>query len=185
MYERLWFPTQIFTRNYLDVPMFTRIYDLLHSFAHATNSYSCMDLGFPLSNYTISYKLIKRIGFWDTCADAIGEDFHTAQKTYWKTHGEVKMRPIYVCFNQVNISTGNGYFSDLSARFWQAERHAKGVADVAYSLKMLFGQSFKFKNLVLTYQILEAFIIIAMTPWVMLSLTYQDHILYKYTKPSP
>ena len=84
MYERLWFPTQIFTRNYLDVPMFTRIYDLLHSFAHATNSYSCMDLGFPLSNYTISYKLIKRIGFWDTCADAIGEDFHTAQKTYWK-----------------------------------------------------------------------------------------------------
>lgn len=65
-------PTQIFTRNNLDVPMFTRIYDILHSFAHVSNLFSFFDLTFPLSNYTISYKLIKKIGFWDTCPDAIG-----------------------------------------------------------------------------------------------------------------
>ena len=36
----------------------------------------------------------------------------------------------------------------MKARFWQAERHAKGVADVAYNMKMLFNQPFRLKNIV-------------------------------------
>ena len=113
-------PTQIFTRNNLDVPVFTRCYDLLHSFAHASNLFSVFDITFPLSNYSVSYAMMKNIGFWDTCPDAIGEDFHTAQKAYWKTNAQVKMRPIYASFNQVNIFTGRGYWEDVKARFWQA-----------------------------------------------------------------
>ena len=80
-------PPQIFTRNNFDVPIFTRVYDMMHSFAHCSNLYSLFDVTFPLSNYTLSYNLVKRIGFWDTCPDAIGEDFHTTQKAYWKTQG--------------------------------------------------------------------------------------------------
>jgi len=53
---------------------------------------------------------------------------------------EIKCKPIYVPFNQLNICTGNGYWEDCKARFWQAERHAKGVADVAYSFKMFLTQ---------------------------------------------
>lgn len=41
-------------------------------------------------------------------------------KAGWKTQMQVKSRPIHVPFNQVNISTGNGYWSDMKARFWQA-----------------------------------------------------------------
>ena len=48
-------PPQIFTRNHMDVPVFTRVYDMMHSFAHCSNLYSCFDLTFPLSNYTLSY----------------------------------------------------------------------------------------------------------------------------------
>lgn len=113
-------PPQIFTRNNLDVPVTTRVYDLMHSFLHCSNLFSVFDFTFALSNYTISYKLIKSVGFWDTCADAIGEDFHTCQKVYWKTNGDMKTVPIYVPFNQVNISTGGGYIEDVIARFWQA-----------------------------------------------------------------
>jgi hypothetical protein len=61
------------------------VYDILHSFAHMSNLYSFCDMTYSLSNYTLSYNLIKRIGFWDTCADAIGEDFHTMMKALWKT----------------------------------------------------------------------------------------------------
>lgn len=150
-YTKIYQPNQIFTRNNLDVPILTRVYDILHSFAHTSNLYSIYDLTFPLSNYTVSYNLMKRIGFWDTCADAIGEDFHTTLKAYWKTHGEITTRPIYVPFNQVNISTGNGYWEDIKARFWQAERHAKGVADFAWCIKMLLNRPFKIKNLFLVY----------------------------------
>jgi hypothetical protein len=53
------------------------------------------------------------MGFWDTCPDAIGEDFHTTQKAFWKTKGELVSIPIYVPFNQVNVQTGNGYWSDV------------------------------------------------------------------------
>jgi hypothetical protein len=48
--------------------------------------------------------------------------------------------------SSVNISTGNGYWADCKARFWQAERHAKGVADVAYCMKMFLTQPFQIKN---------------------------------------
>ena len=50
---------------------------------------SPMGLGFPISNYTMSLALLKRIDFWDTSADAIGEDFHMFVKAYFKTHGQV------------------------------------------------------------------------------------------------
>ena len=89
--------------------MFVRIYDIMHGYYHLGALTSFLDLAPPLSNYTLSYQLVKRIGFWDTCADAIGEDFHTTQKAYWKTDGEIFTVPIYAPFNQVNISTGKGY----------------------------------------------------------------------------
>lgn len=129
--------------------------------------------------------MIKSIGFWDTCADAIGEDFHTTIKASWKTKMSVKARPIYVPFNQVNISTGNGYCADVNARFWQAERHAKGVADVAYCFKMLFNQPFKWKNLLVFYFVFETFALAAIFPWIIISMNYQNKILYRFDKPSP
>ena len=96
-------PPQIFTRNNLDVPMLVRIYDIMHGYYHLGNLTSFLDLSSPLSNYTISYQLVKRIGYWDTCADAIGEDFHTFQKAFWKTNGEAKAKIILAPFNQENI----------------------------------------------------------------------------------
>jgi hypothetical protein len=185
-HERVYQPIQIFTRNNLDVPVFTRVYDILHSFAHMSNVWSsCFDLTYPLSNYTLSYNLAKRIGFWDTCADAIGEDFHTMMKALWKTSMEVKGRPIYVPFNQVNICTGNGYCADVKARFWQAERHAKGVADVAYCTKMLLTTSFRAKGLLLYWFVFETFAAVAIFPWLVISMNYQNKILFLFEKPSP
>ena len=54
---------------------------------------SPMQLGFPISNYTMSLALLERIDFWDTTEDAIGEDFHMFVKAYFKTHGQVSPAP--------------------------------------------------------------------------------------------
>ena len=51
---------------------------------------SPMQLGFPISNYTMSLALLERVDFWDTSEDAIGEDFHMFVKAYFKTHGQVR-----------------------------------------------------------------------------------------------
>lgn len=62
----------MFTRNNLDVPLINRAYDNVHASMHSNNSFSIFNVTYPLSNYSIHYSLVKKIGFWDTCADAIG-----------------------------------------------------------------------------------------------------------------
>ena len=176
---------QIYTRNHLDVPIITRTYDQLHSCMHHSNMLSLFDACYPLSNYTLSFNLAKKIGFWDTCADAIGEDFHTTLKAYWKCQGDVESYPIYAAFNQVNIQTGKGYFADMEARFWQAERHARGAADVAYSFNQIVRSPFSFRAFLLVYQIREAYILPGIVPWAVVAMNYESNILWKYTKPSP
>ena len=176
-------PPQIFTRNNLDVPVITRVYDMMHSFAHCSNLFSIFGLTFPLSNYTLIYTLVKNIGFWDTCADAIGEDFHTTQKAYWKTNGNITCVPIYAPFNQVNIATGKGYMEDVLARFWQAERHAQGCADFAYQCKMLFSTKFRLKNLVMFFHICETFALPGIVPWIFLSLLLESNFLFTNGQP--
>jgi hypothetical protein len=78
---------QIFTRNHLDVPFITRTYDQVHGGMHSNNLLSLFSVSFPLSNYSLHFSLAKRIGWWDTCSDAIGEDFHMTEKSFWKTDG--------------------------------------------------------------------------------------------------
>ena len=54
---------------------------------------SPMQLGFPISNYTMSLSLLERVDFWDTTEDAIGEDFHMFVKAYCTTLGQVRSSP--------------------------------------------------------------------------------------------
>lgn len=104
----------------MEVPAMSRTYDISHGMVQFSNLFSLFNTSFPLSNYSLSYQLAKQIGFWDTCPEAIGEDFHTTIKAFCKTRGKVRTISIFTPFNQVNIQTGKGYQADLAARFWQA-----------------------------------------------------------------
>jgi len=71
----------------MEVPHITRTYDISHGLVHFSNLHSIFKTSFPLSNYSLSYALASSIGFWDTHPDAIGEDFHTTIKAFWKRKG--------------------------------------------------------------------------------------------------
>lgn len=58
-------PTQIFKRNDANVPILTRSFDNYHSFGHCNNTVSFFNFSSPFSNYSLSYNLIKEVGFWD------------------------------------------------------------------------------------------------------------------------
>jgi hypothetical protein len=45
---------------------------------------------------------------------------HTVLKAFFKTNGDCYTQSVQALVNQVNVQTGNGYFADISARFWQA-----------------------------------------------------------------
>lgn len=78
------------------------------------------------------------------------------------------------------------YWADIEARFWQAERHAQGVADVAYTInQMIKTKVCGLRAWTLTYYIFECFAITATIPWAAYSIIYQNHLLYKLVKPSP
>ena len=63
----------------------------------------------------------------DINEDAITDDIHTYQKIFWKVNGPVYTVPIYTPFNQLSVETGKGYLQDIKAKFWQIERHGKGI----------------------------------------------------------
>ena len=152
----------------------TRTYDQSHSLVHFCNLVSCFHASFPLSNYSMSMALIQQVGFWDTGPDAIGEDFHMTIKSFWKTKGQVRTEYLHIPFNQLNVQTGLGYRADLSARFWQAERHARGCADAAYCLKMLVERPVSFRCLLISFQAVECFVLPAIIPWALLGSTAQS-----------
>lgn len=112
-------PTQIYTRNNMDVPIIVRTYDDMFSSLHASNQITCSGITFSFSNYTLSYNLVKKIGFWDTVEEAIAEDFHMCLKAHFKTNGQVKLIPIFAPFNQLCVQTGKGQVADLKAKFTQ------------------------------------------------------------------
>lgn len=93
--------------------------------------------------------------------------------------------PIYAPFNQLNLATGGGYCADLEARFWQAERHARGLGDIAWTIKMFLNQPFNWRTSWMCMVVFEIFFLPAFIPWIFLSLTYQSQILYRYTIASP
>ncbi|CEP08336.1 hypothetical protein [Parasitella parasitica] len=133
-YNRLFAPPIFFGRNCFKVPAAVRVTDITWSSMILANLSSSRGIGFPCSTYSISYKLADQVGFWDTDADAVGEDMHMMLKCLFKTQGQARMTPIFVPINLTNVET-EGYFENLKARFVQAKRHYNGVADVAYTLR--------------------------------------------------
>jgi len=148
----------MFSRNNWDVPVFTRVQDENHGLVNFFWSGSFWNVGFPLSNYSISFAKMKEIGFWDTCPDAIGEDFHTTLKAFWKSKESIEVIPIYAMFNQLCVQTGKGYIEDSLARFWQAERHARGISSVCYAFNLFWTHPMTTRTAWLTLLILEGYV---------------------------
>ncbi|CAO3585388.1 unnamed protein product [Absidia cylindrospora] len=130
-------PPIFFSRNCYQVPAAVRVTDITWSAMVMSNLSNSGGLSFPCSTYSLSMMLAERVDYWDTDADAVGEDMHMWLKCFFKTNGQVRTAPIYVPINLTNVQT-EGYLSNVSARYVQAKRHYNGVADVAYTLKNAF-----------------------------------------------
>lgn len=59
-------PFNIFNKNSLNVPAVTRVFDHMASSFQMSNIVNITGFGFAISNYSASYKLVKKIDFWDT-----------------------------------------------------------------------------------------------------------------------
>ncbi|KAI8079375.1 hypothetical protein BDF21DRAFT_363139 [Thamnidium elegans] len=137
-YFLLFAPPIFFSRNCFDVPAAVRMTDITWSAMVMSSLSNSRGLAFPCSTYSLSMVLAERVGYWDTDADAVGEDMHMMLKCFFKTDGLARCCPIFVPINLTNVQS-DGYFSSMNARFVQAKRHYNGIADLAYTLRNAFG----------------------------------------------
>lgn len=96
-------PNQMFTINNKEVPVFNRTMDFFMGSAIFAWSNNLTRVQTAASNYSLSFTTLKKIGFLDTNADAMCDDFHTSLKALWKKEGELEIVPIYVMFNMTNL----------------------------------------------------------------------------------
>ncbi|KAI9331666.1 glycosyl transferase family group 2-domain-containing protein [Zopfochytrium polystomum] len=127
-------PSTIFDRNAKDVPLVVRCSDIMWSIAVMSNFFPSCPVRFPCSAYSISMELASSVGFWDTGAEAMGEDMHMYLKCYFATGGRVHVEPIFSPASCCNIE-GNGVVANIWARFNQAKRHLWGSLDTGYALR--------------------------------------------------
>ncbi|KAI8991175.1 glycosyl transferase family group 2-domain-containing protein [Mycotypha africana] len=169
-YHVLCAPPIFFSRNCFDVPAAVRVTDITWSAMVMSNLSNSRGMCIPCSNYSLSWVLADEVGYWDTDADAVGEDMHMWLKCFWKTQGLVRTAPIYVPINLTNVQT-EGYLSNVNARYVQAKRHYNGVADVAYTLKHAFhgipSKVSLYERVKVCLIILEAHMVPATSGWLM------------------
>ncbi|KAF8057863.1 hypothetical protein HT031_005809 [Scenedesmus sp. PABB004] len=152
----------LFEQDNSGVPGIVRATDYMWSALAAQNLSSWFEVGFPISNYSLSLKLVHDIGYWDTFADAIGEDMHMYIKAFLATHGAARLLPLHAPINMAHIQ-GPNYLRSLWARFLQAERHMRGVADTAYVMYGWPSAAFSWRKVVLLVACLEAHMIPVVT----------------------
>ncbi|KAG2227100.1 hypothetical protein INT45_003830 [Circinella minor] len=167
-YHLLLAPPIFFSRNCFEVPAAVRVTDITWSAMVMANLGNSRGIAFPCSTYSLSMVLAERVGYWDTGADAVGEDMHMFLKCFFKTDGQARTVAIHVPINLTNVQT-NGYLSNINARYIQAKRHYNGVADVAYTLRNAMKQHNNrwYDTMLVCLKVLEAHMIPVTSGWLM------------------
>jgi hypothetical protein len=110
----------MFEQNTSSTPMLVCVNDYIWAAMaiQNMNPISITMIGFPMSAYSLSLALARRVGFWDTHPDAIGEDMHMFIKAYIKTRGECQIQFVPAPINMGHVE-GNGYVGTIWARIMQ------------------------------------------------------------------
>ncbi|EJU00733.1 hypothetical protein DACRYDRAFT_100772 [Dacryopinax primogenitus] len=147
--DRIMFaPPILFDRNQDEVPVFTRVTDIMWACAGIGGLYPSSTVKIPTSAYSVSMGLAVYVGFWDAGPEAIGEDMHMFTKCMFDTCGHLKVETIYSPASQCNVvgapasSRVQRLINDAGARWTQAIRHMWGSLDTGYAWNRALTQNF-------------------------------------------
>lgn len=124
-YKKFWQSATVYYNNIWKVPAFTRIISALGSVWRMGVLIRHERL-IAHSTYSLSFKLLKNIGFWDT--DVIPEDYRIFFKAFFKTKGEAEAVPIFLK-TSMDAPLSTSYWRSLKSKYEQEKRWAWGVSD--------------------------------------------------------
>jgi cellulose synthase/poly-beta-1,6-N-acetylglucosamine synthase-like glycosyltransferase len=87
------------------------------------------------STYSLSFKLLHEIGYWDT--DVIPEDYRIFFKAFYKTHGKVFMEPLFLK-TSMDAPLSSSYVKSLKNKYQQERRWSWGASDDPLFIKWWF-----------------------------------------------
>jgi hypothetical protein len=133
-YLRFWQSANVNYNNFWKVPAFTRIISFFGSLWRTALLVQGLRL-IPNSTYSLSFRLLKQIDFWDT--DVIPEDYRIFFKAFFKTGGKVEVEPIYLK-TSMDAPLSPTYLKSLMNKYNQERRWSWGISDDALYLKWYF-----------------------------------------------
>ncbi len=159
----------IFSHNNLNqVPAPIRIVGVISNIIYLSHLQEPDGLFFNHSTYSLSFKLINDIGYWDT--DIIPEDWHIFLQSFFSTKGKSLVSPIFTPVS-IDAPEGETYWQALKNRYLQCQRHAWGATDIPYAIiKTLEHKEIPFLvRLLRTYKLIQTHTLWA-TNWFILTL---------------
>lgn len=133
-YERFWQPAIVFYNNFWRLPALSRV---ANTFGTIWNTAQLVrtDRLINQQNYSLSFKLLDRIGYWDP--DVIPEDWHIFFKSFFNTKGKVEVEPIFLPLS-ADAAESTGFWKTIKNQYEQFKRWAWGVSDDPYVIKNYF-----------------------------------------------
>lgn len=124
-YYSFWQSANVTYNNFWDVPAPIRVLSFFGSL-HRTALLVQGDRLVSNSTYSLSFKMLSDIGFWDT--DVVPEDYRIFFKAFYKLQGKTKVEPIFLK-TSMDAAQSTSYVGSLLNNYRQNERWSWGVSD--------------------------------------------------------
>ncbi len=156
-YHKFWQSANVHYNNFWSVPAPVRVIAFFGSL-HRTALLIQGDRMVANSTYSLSFKLLKNIGFWDT--DVIPEDYRIFFKAFYKLKGECWVDPIFLR-TSMDSPKSSSFLKTLANKYEQERRWSWGVSDDPLFIKWWFtvpGVPFIRKTIMLYNVLLDHFL---------------------------
>lgn len=130
-YNKFWQSANVNYNNFWKVPAPVRIISFFGSLWR-TGLLVQKERLISNSTYSLSFKLLKDIGFWDT--DVIPEDYRIFFKAFYKNHGDIWMEPIYLK-TSMDAPLSTSYLRSIKNKYQQERRWSWGASDDSLFIK--------------------------------------------------
>lgn len=156
-YHKFWQSATVYYNNFWKVPTPTRIISFFGSLWRIGVLIQ-KDRLISNSTYSLSFAMLKDIGFWDT--DVIPEDYRIFFKAFYKLKGQAWVTPIFLRTSMDSPLSVN-LMRSLRSKYQQERRWSWGVSDDPLFIKWWFtvpGVPFFRKTIILYNVLLDHFL---------------------------
>lgn len=133
-YLRFWQSPIFWYNNLTRVPFPIRIVGVIGHAIHLANLQEPTKLIFNYSCYSLSFKLLRDVGYWHT--NIIPEDWHLFLQTFFAKRGKVEVEALFLP-TSIDAAEAKTWFGSLKNRYEQCKRHAWGATDISYAVKQV------------------------------------------------